>query len=69
MRLANALGWLWMSRGYLAEGQQWLEGALARSRRLPAALRAAALLGAAHLAHSRGRPGPAAAFLKAARRE
>ena len=36
LRLANALCWVSMSRGHLAEGQQWLEAALARSQEAPA---------------------------------
>jgi non-specific serine/threonine protein kinase len=68
LRLANALWWLWMNRGYLAEGQQWLEQALARSQEVPAPVRAAALLRAAHLASARGDPARLI-FLPAARHE
>jgi len=50
LRLATALGWLWTCRGDLTEGQQWLEGMLARDSQLSASLRAPALLRAAHLA-------------------
>jgi non-specific serine/threonine protein kinase len=54
MRLATALFWFWTNRGYLTEGLQWLEGALARGGQLPPGLRAAALMRAAHLAYARG---------------
>jgi non-specific serine/threonine protein kinase len=49
LRLAAALFWLWQWRGYSGEGQQWLEGALARGSRCPPALRANALVCMAHL--------------------
>jgi non-specific serine/threonine protein kinase len=70
LRLAAALVWFWFSRGYLIEGLQWLEGALARGSKLPAALRAYALHGAAGLCHTRGdRQDRWRTLLKAARRE
>jgi predicted ATPase len=69
LRLANALWGLWMSRGHLAEGQQWLEGALARGPQLPPSARAVTLLRAAHLAHGRGDWERSQTLLLAARRE
>jgi len=53
LRLADALFWFWVRRGYITEGLQWLEGALARGPELPAALRASAFYGAASLAGKR----------------
>jgi predicted ATPase/DNA-binding SARP family transcriptional activator len=49
LRMADALFWFWLHRGYLTDGLQWLEGALARGHKLPAALRASAFFKAAHL--------------------
>jgi tetratricopeptide (TPR) repeat protein len=69
LRLASALLGLWICRGYLTEGQQWLEGMLARGSQLPASLRAPALLRAAHLARGRGDWERQRTFLRAARRE
>ncbi len=48
--LASALWRYWMMRGYFSEGRSWLEGALARSQAIPAAIRAKALNGAGVLA-------------------
>ncbi len=31
LRLAGALGWFWLTRGYFTEGRRWLEEALARA--------------------------------------
>jgi predicted ATPase/DNA-binding SARP family transcriptional activator len=69
LRLASALWWVWLCRGYLTEGLQWLEGALARGRGLAASVRAPALNRAAHLAFSRGHRQQSQAFLQAARQE
>jgi non-specific serine/threonine protein kinase len=68
LRLANALFWFWTSRGYVTEGWQWLEGALARGGQLPACLRASALIHAQHLAYGWGDRDRSMTFLKAARR-
>ena len=40
----GALHWFWLKRAYLAEGQHWLERALARSAAPPPARRAQALM-------------------------
>jgi predicted ATPase/DNA-binding SARP family transcriptional activator len=69
LRLATALFWFWTNRGYLTEGLQWLEGALARGGQLPPGLRASALMRAAHLAYARGDRDRSITFHKAARRE
>lgn len=44
MELAEALGWFWLKRGYLREGQAWLERALAKSDGAPPVLRARTLM-------------------------
>jgi non-specific serine/threonine protein kinase len=67
LRLADALFPFWTNRGYLAEGWQWLEGALARGGQLPAALRVPALIRAEHLAYSRGDRDRSVTFRQAAR--
>jgi non-specific serine/threonine protein kinase len=69
LRLAVALTRFWVHRGYLADGLQWLEDALARSGHLPATLRAPAFLCAAHLAFSRGQRAQSRSFVQAARQE
>jgi predicted ATPase/DNA-binding SARP family transcriptional activator len=69
LRLAATLWWLWIYRGHLAEGLQWLEGALARGSQLPASLRAPALLRAAQLANHRGDEERYHTFLRLAHRE
>jgi predicted ATPase/DNA-binding SARP family transcriptional activator len=69
LRLASALWWLWLRRGHLTEGLQWLEGALARGSGLPASVRAPAFLRAAHLAHGRGSRDRSDTFLEQARVE
>jgi tetratricopeptide (TPR) repeat protein len=51
LRLGTALGQFWNLRGYLSEGRRWLEDALALSNDSSAAVRAAAHLQAAWLAH------------------
>jgi len=55
LRMAGALYRFWYSRGYLTEGHQWLEGALARSSGAAAGPRARALHGAGWLAWGAGR--------------
>ena len=50
LRLATALAGFWERRGRLAEGQRWLEAALARGAAAPAALRARATFWAGYLA-------------------
>jgi predicted ATPase/DNA-binding SARP family transcriptional activator len=54
LRLANALGWFWGCRGYLAEGLDALETAMADGADLPAAMRAPALASAANIASIQG---------------
>jgi predicted ATPase/DNA-binding SARP family transcriptional activator/DNA-binding CsgD family transcriptional regulator len=53
LRLAGALWRFWYARGYLGEGRQWLEEALALSGEATA-LRARVLNGAGHLAWAQG---------------
>jgi len=69
LRLADALFWFWTNQGYLTEGWQWLEGALARGGQLPAGLRASALIRGTHLAYVQGDRERSLTFRKAARRE
>jgi non-specific serine/threonine protein kinase len=69
LRLADALSWSWQHWGYIAEGLQWLEGALARGARLPAAPRASALCSAATLAQMRGHQEQSRSLMQSARRE
>jgi predicted ATPase/uncharacterized protein HemY len=54
LRLAGALWRFWEMHGYFSEGRQWLEGALAESSGMSAALRAPALYGAGVLALHQG---------------
>jgi len=55
LRLAGALGWFWLMRGYLGEGQGWLAGILARPASLePSLARARALNRAGLLAARQG---------------
>ena len=49
LKLSNASFWFWLKRGYLSEGQQWLERALAADVNADPALRANALIGLGHL--------------------
>jgi predicted ATPase/transcriptional regulator with XRE-family HTH domain len=53
LRLAAALGWFWLHRGYAAEGLRWLEALLARDSEAAGAARAAALNAAGFLARHR----------------
>ena len=52
--LAAALSWFWIKRGYLREGQQWLERALAAGDTAPPALRARALMGLGNMTFFQG---------------
>ena len=55
VRLANALHVFFYERGYLAEGREWLEAAIARiDDATPAAMQTEALTGAGNLAHDQG---------------
>jgi tetratricopeptide (TPR) repeat protein len=63
LRLANALDWFWVCRGYLDEGLAALETALADSAALPAAVRAPALGTAGNVAAAL-RDGPRAQALR-----
>jgi tetratricopeptide (TPR) repeat protein len=69
VRLARALFWVWDRRGNIVEGLQWLEGALARGKELPASVRAPALFCAAEFAGSLGNREQRRDFLRAAREE
>ena len=51
LRLAAALRWFWYRRGHYGEGRRWLDGALAKEGRAPAAARAGALHAAGWVAH------------------
>jgi predicted ATPase/serine/threonine protein kinase len=44
LELASVLSWFWIRRGYLAEGRQWLERALAADRAASSRLKAKGLL-------------------------
>jgi tetratricopeptide (TPR) repeat protein len=59
LRLGSALWRFWQARGYLTEGQRWLEAALARGNGAPPRVRAAALTAAGNLALARGVPAEA----------
>jgi predicted ATPase/DNA-binding SARP family transcriptional activator len=67
LRLGAALEWFWSRRGYLAEGRQWLEGALARESGAPGLVRAKAFTKVAWLAHSQGDHAASVTFAGAAR--
>jgi non-specific serine/threonine protein kinase len=54
LRLAGALHQFWFMRGHLTEGREWLEAALAASKKASAAARALALCGAGLLAWRQG---------------
>ncbi|HEV2236825.1 MAG TPA: LuxR C-terminal-related transcriptional regulator, partial [Ktedonobacterales bacterium] len=49
LRLAGALGYFWLARGYHTEGRRWLEEALARAPAAEASARARALRSAGYL--------------------
>jgi non-specific serine/threonine protein kinase len=67
LRLACALFLFWVHRGYLTDGLQWLEGALARTAHSPSGLRIHALWAAAQLAAAGGRRELSRSFLRSAR--
>jgi tetratricopeptide (TPR) repeat protein len=69
LRLASALFWFWVHRGYLTDGLQWLEGALARTADSPSDLRVHALWAASHLASAGGRRELSRSFLRSARED
>lgn len=54
MRLAGMLGWFWYVRGWLTEGQEWLERVISAGPNAPPALRAKVISGAGDLAFGRG---------------
>jgi non-specific serine/threonine protein kinase len=54
LRLAAAVGFLWLIHGHYTEGRRWLEAALERSRAAPAPVRDKALAGASMLAWRQG---------------
>ena len=54
LRVTAKLWWFWWVRGYLAEGRQWLQRALAESAAAPPSVTARALIGAGTLAESQG---------------
>ena len=64
LRLAASLWRFWYMRGYLSEGRNWLEGALAVTGAVPAAQRAHALNGAGSLAVLQGEYGQAMALFQ-----
>jgi predicted ATPase/DNA-binding SARP family transcriptional activator len=74
LRLGGALWGFWLTRGYLAEGREWLEQALAVAEGpLPGpqrrALRAKALIGAGNIAKYQGEYDRAASLYRQARAE
>jgi predicted ATPase/DNA-binding SARP family transcriptional activator len=69
LRLAGALVWFWNQRGPAGEGIQALEGALSRSSRLPASLRAQRLSDLAALLSTLGDRERRSGYLQAARQE
>jgi predicted ATPase/class 3 adenylate cyclase len=54
LRLAGALWWLWLVRGHLSEGRDWLEEALGSEGGAPVSVRAKALVGAGRLTAEQG---------------
>jgi non-specific serine/threonine protein kinase len=55
LRLAAALWWFWRTGGHIAEGHDWTERAIARhDAAVPAATRAAVLIGAGELTQAQG---------------
>ena len=54
LELAAALFWFWLKRGYLREGQEYLERALSGSTRTPSVLRAKALMSLGSLTFFQG---------------
>jgi non-specific serine/threonine protein kinase len=66
LRLAGALGWFWLERGYQVEGWRWLEEALRRAPEADAAVHTRALLGAGRILTEQGELDRATALLEAA---
>lgn len=64
LRLSGALWWFWERRGYLEEGQRWLDETLSRKANVAPAIRAKAFNGAGCLARDRGDYRRAVAFLQ-----
>jgi predicted ATPase/DNA-binding CsgD family transcriptional regulator len=56
LRLAGAMWWFWLVRGYTSEGLRWLEGMLAKYDGPLAHVQAKALVGAGRLLLERGGP-------------
>jgi predicted ATPase/DNA-binding XRE family transcriptional regulator len=54
LRLAATLEWFWSLRGYLSEGNKWMDRVLTQCRNVAASVRTKALLAAEHLAQKRG---------------
>ena len=54
LEMASTLYWFWTKRGYFAEGQRWLERALAGAPEAPPALQAKALIGLSHMTMFQG---------------
>lgn len=65
-RLAAALWWFWMIRGFLSEGRRWLDAAIAQAAEAPPSVRAEAFLGAGRLAREQGDLATAEARFEAA---
>lgn len=66
LRIASALLHFWIVRGYLREGQEWLEGALPHSESVPAQVRAKAFHVTGTLAARQGEYPAARQFLEQA---
>ena len=64
LRLASALWRFWMMHGYLAEGRQWLERALARDNSVAPSVRAAALAAVGFLTANQGEAKRGQAYLE-----
>jgi predicted ATPase/DNA-binding SARP family transcriptional activator len=69
LRLAAALSWVWARSRYVMEGLEWLEGALARSSEVPAAVRAHGFVRAATLAWTSRKSESTMSFYQSARHE
>jgi predicted ATPase/DNA-binding SARP family transcriptional activator len=65
LRLAGAVWWWWMARGYFVEGGRWLDAALAAAPE-PTPQRARALVALGGIEVRRSRPGPVVALGSAA---
>ena len=64
MELALDLGWFWLKRGYLREGQSWLERTLANGGSAPPSLRARTIMTLGFVMFFRGDLDRAQALLK-----